>query len=305
MPIAVVELAFEPQVAVAGLSIRLEQLALTGVLLVALGLAAVLAGRTPTDGPGDPALPAHLGRDDLLFVALGAVPGALAGGRLGYVLVHLDYYSAQPAAILDPGQGSLQLSLGVLGGLATAAPIARLFEAPVGRWLHVAALPLLVAIGGGKLAMALSGDGQGLPADVPWATRYSGPGPWESLGPAIPSHPAQIYEGLGTLVLAGLLGVAVAAGAFGNRDGRLFWVALAGWATVRLVAAATWRDPAVVAGLRVDQLLSLGLVGLSLAALVGLVRRARRPVPVSSELAASPPVDWPDPESARSWWRRG
>ena len=69
--------------------------------------------------------------------------GAVVGGRLGYALVHLDYFGANPGAIVDPSVGSMQLSLAVAGGLATGWVIASLLETPAGRWLHVTTLPLL------------------------------------------------------------------------------------------------------------------------------------------------------------------
>ena len=46
------------------------------------------AERPDGDGPN------HLRADDLLFIAVAAIPGAVAGGRLGYWLLHYDYYSS-------------------------------------------------------------------------------------------------------------------------------------------------------------------------------------------------------------------
>ena len=59
--------------------------------------------------------------DDLAFIAVGAVPGAVVGGRLGYGLLHWDYYGSSPRALFDPAVGSLELGLGVVGGLLTAS----------------------------------------------------------------------------------------------------------------------------------------------------------------------------------------
>ena len=58
-------------------------------------------------------------------------------------------------------QGGFELSLAVVGGTLSGAVVAALLGAPVGRWLHAAILPLLVALGAGKVAMMLGGDGQG------------------------------------------------------------------------------------------------------------------------------------------------
>ena len=81
----------------------------------------------------------------------------------------------------------------------SAAFLARIIDAPVGRWADAAAIPLLIAIGFGKLAQLLGGSGQGLPFDGPWAVAFLGNGPWISADPALPSHPSQVYEGLWAL----------------------------------------------------------------------------------------------------------
>jgi len=88
------------------------------------------------------------------------VPGAVVGGRLGYLLLHADFYAATQGTILDAGQGSLELGVAVLVGTLTGVYVARLLEAPVGPWLHVAAIPTLAALALGKVAMALGGTGQ-------------------------------------------------------------------------------------------------------------------------------------------------
>ena len=131
--------------------------------------------------------------------------------------------------LLDPAIGGLELGLAVVGGVLTAAYVARLLGAPVGRWATTLALPLLVALGAGKLSMALGGSGQGAPLDAAWATAYLGPGPWGSLAPgaAIPSVPAvrglrHLDPGPGPGHAAVGFGSAVGSGA---RDGRLLLIA--------------------------------------------------------------------------------
>ena len=111
-----------------------------------------------------------------------------------------------------PPVGGLELGLAVVGGLLTAPVRRPPARRPVGPWSQVAVLPLLLALGAGKLTMVLGGAGQGLPSDLAWATAYLGPGPWGSLAPALPSHPSQAYEGIGTLVVL-LVFVLVLAGA--------------------------------------------------------------------------------------------
>jgi prolipoprotein diacylglyceryltransferase len=234
--------------------------------------------------------------DDLLLIVIGAVPGAVVAGRLGYRLVHPDAIAGGPATLLDPSIGGLDLAAGVVGGIATATLVIRLLGAPLGSWANLAALPLLVALGAGKLTMVLGGSGQGLPSDAAWATAYLGPGPWGSLAPALPSHPAQAYEGLATLALAAGLAVTVAAGAFGRGDGRLLLVGVAGWAFVRAIVTTVWRDPIATGPLPAAGWLALAIAAGASAILIAVsVRRSRDGRSTAATGTGSDEPSWPDP----------
>ena len=208
VPIAVILFDFDPYAQLFGdLTVSWGAIALAGVIAAALLLAGILARA------------AGLRADDVVFIAVGIVPGAVIGGRLGYLIVHSSYYGSTPAQLLDPAIGGLELGLAVVGGFVTGAYVASLLGASVGRWLHVAAAPLLFALGAGKLAMVLTGTGQGVPSDAAWATAYLGPGPWGSLVPALPSVPSQALEGIATLGILAVLTLALMVGVFGRRDG--------------------------------------------------------------------------------------
>jgi len=297
VPIAVIEFDFDPIVRLAGTSVRLETLALALVVLMTVLVAARIAGWTPVEGedPGPFVHRPRLRRDDLLLVILGVIPGAVIGGRIGYALLHLDFYVASSAAFIDPAQGSLELAGAVAGGSLAGASVAHLLEGPVGRWFHVAALPTLLALGFGKAATAIGGGGQGSPSDLPWATAYLGPGPWGSLAPVTPSHPAQVYEALATIVVLLVIIGILAAGGFKRRDGRLFLVAIGLWAVARAAAAATWRDPAILGPLNAGQFLAIALAAVALALAFALPRRAAAQSATPGADGAEPA--WPDPSN--------
>lgn len=292
MPLAVFLFEFDPTTLVDGIAIRLETAGIAFALFVGLGSAAVIARGFARGGRPAPAL-------DLLLLAIAATPGALVGGRIGYALLHLDYYEANPLRLLDPSTGGFQLGLAIVGGVATAGLFALTLGGRVRTWLQVAALPLLAMLGLAKLATALGGSGQGAPWGGPFATAYLGAGPWGSLDPGTPAWPSQLIEGLFVLVGAAILVVLIAPEATptpeGRRragrpsvadrtagrtalapadrdrpltiaggsptvpDGRAFFIALWVWATARLFAAFTWRDAPVLGPLRADQLISLGI----------------------------------------------
>ncbi|MDO8483655.1 MAG: prolipoprotein diacylglyceryl transferase [Candidatus Limnocylindrales bacterium] len=283
MPTAIIAFDFDPLLRLAdGLVVRWQTVALVAIIAAALVIAGLIARRE------------GLRPDDLLFIAVATVPGAVFGGRLGYVLLHVDYYAANTGAIVDPGQGSLELGLAVVGGLLSGSYVAALLGAPFGHWLRTAALPLLFVLGAGKLAMVLGGSGQGQPSDLAWATAFVGAGPWGSLAPELPSHPSQAYEGIATLVILTVLTLAVAAEGFQARDGRLFAVALGAWAVARAAISLTWRDPTAIGGLSAGGLIAAAIALGCLVAFIAVVRR--RPGSRDPE-AAHPEVTWADPET--------
>jgi len=288
--LAVIRLDFDSTITSLGWTVRLETVAIAAAVLVALVLAAIGAGRMQArldrlDATGELDLDhgregePRLRRDDLVLIAFGAVPGAVVGGRLGYGLIHFDYYSAHPAALTDPGQGSFALTLGVLLGIFGALGVARLLAAPIGRWLHVASLPLLIALGLSKLAMVLGGSGQGQYSDSSWATMYVRPGPWDSANPGLPALPSQAIEGGLVLLVAALMLLApvlarfrlrrwhrvVRPGWAARRDwavlrgGYRFATALCLWAVVRILAAFTWRDAQILGPFGAEQLVLLAI----------------------------------------------
>jgi phosphatidylglycerol---prolipoprotein diacylglyceryl transferase len=274
VPLGVIQIAFDPVLRLSETSsVRYETIALAVVILLGLLLAARIASKTPSGAPIEPA--PGLRMDDLVFIAVGAVPGAIVGGRLGYVLDHLDFYRANSSAILDPAQGGMTLTLAVPFGILTGSLIARLLGAPVERWLHAAALPLLFVLAAGKLAGVLGGTGQGTFSDVPWATAYEGPGPWGSLAPEVPSHPSQVYEAIAISMGIVVLGLLSALGVGRRRSGAALFLAVALWAIARIAVASTWRDPLAVGPLRMDQALAMLVLVLSV---VGFAWRSRTPV---------------------------
>ncbi len=280
MPDAVIAFDFDPLVHIGDGVVRWETIGVAVAIFLALVVAGLIV-RTM-----------HLREDDLLFVVLGVVPGAVIGGRLGYLLLHPAFFQEDPSRIVDPAVGSLQLTLGVVGGAITGALVGALLDGRPGRWLHVGALPMLIAAGAGKLAMILGGTGQGQPTTGDPATAYLGPGPWGSLGPAIPSIPSQALEGFATLVVAAVMVVAIGSPLLRRPDGRAFLVALAAWAAVRVVVATTWRDPLAIGSVRTEQVIDLVVVAGSLVLLVVVVARGRGRGETSDD---RPAVESPQP----------
>jgi phosphatidylglycerol:prolipoprotein diacylglycerol transferase len=265
VPTAVLAFDFDPLLRIGDGVVRWETIGIAAAVFAAIDVAGVGARRRV------------LRVDDLLFVILGVVPGAVVGGRLGYVLLHPDFFAADPARILDPGIGSLELTLAVVGGALTGSLVAVLLDGRPGPWLQLAALPTLLLLALGKLATVLGGTGQGLPTTGEPATAYLGPGPWGSLGPEIPSVPAQALEATAAAVVLVVVLLVSLAPIARRPDGRLFAIALGGWALARLVVASTWRDPIVAGPFRAEQVVAgiVAIGALAIAATLVVANRGR------------------------------
>ena len=84
MPIAVVTFQFDPSAQFGDLVVRWGTIALVVAIVAALVLAGVLARS------------GGLRQDDVTFVAIGIVPGAVIGGRLGYLVLHANTFGSDP-----------------------------------------------------------------------------------------------------------------------------------------------------------------------------------------------------------------
>lgn len=291
-PLGIVEVTFDPVWLSQGplsLVLSWQGLAAAAFVLAALLVAAVAVVRyrparpeaVPDDAPA-------LRLDDLLFIAVAVVPGAVIGGRIVHGLDHVDVYAADLAALLDPARGSLSLLGAVVGGTISAAYIARILEGgrpDWRRWLEVGAPIALFLVFGAKFSQFLGGGGQGVPWDGDQAVAFLGSGPWQSVAPAMPSVPSQLLEGgwaaLGVIVLAVV--------ARRLRLGTVFLWALAWWLVGRFVVGFTWRDVASVGPFSVEQALEIATLVVVVALLVVGRRRAARDA--ASTTVAGP--SWP------------
>jgi prolipoprotein diacylglyceryltransferase len=312
---ALIELSFDPIIQIGDLVMRWQTIGVSVALLLALALVASIAsylppraqmleqsGRSRTrrtaGGAEFPEAPVatldpatdRLRLDDLAYIVLGIVPGAVLGGRLVHGIVFWDAYAQDPLRLFDPSVGTLSLLGAVLGGTVSGAYVASLLAAPLRRFADAAAAPLMLAIGLGKLAQLLGGSGQGAPFDGPWAVVFTGGGPWHSLSPDIAAHPSQVYEGLWMLIgipivlrlagpgrdLARVMGPRLRRLAERLRpDGVVFAAAIAWFLLGRVLVGFTWRDDAIVGALNAEQSVALAIL---VGVVIGFaVRGARQP----------------------------
>ena len=209
------------------------------------------------------------------FRRLGWDPGrawnvVFAGTVFGFVGGKL-YYLAENAGELTPhdfGGAGFTWYGGLLAGVVTVAVMARSYRLPLGQLAGVAAAPLSVAYGIGRIGCFLSGDGTyGQPSNLPWAMAF----PNGTMPTLVPVHPTALYEAIFAFALAALL----------------WWTRrrIAPWAVFGLYAVLSGAARFLVEEIRINEEVLLGMTGaqvwslLVVAAGAGLLLTHRRREP--------------------------
>jgi phosphatidylglycerol:prolipoprotein diacylglycerol transferase len=181
------------------------------------------------------------GDDAWNMVALG-VATTLIVARLVYVAQNLSAYADDWLAIFALTPATLDLPLGVLFGALALLGYVQRRHLPMDLVAEAWSNPAFLALAILALGSFLSGDGFGMPTDLPWAISVWG----------TPRHPVQLYE------LAGIgLGIVIVA-RIQTRPGLRAWIALAGYSALRLLVDGVRADTLVLSnGYRVAQIVAL------------------------------------------------
>ncbi len=196
---------------------------------------------------------------DLLIatVALGVV-----GARLLYVLLNWgDYRTNLLATVMIWADGGLSFHGAIVGGILGGWWLCRRYRVPFWRVADAAAPGLALGHAIGRIGCFLNGCCYGIPTDMPWGVRFHN----LALGiDTLPSHPTQLYEAAGLLLLFGLLARYRYRPAY---EGAVFMWWLIFYSVLRFVVEF-WRagvTAQLVNGLTQAQWLSLALFALALA----------------------------------------
>lgn len=186
-------------------------------------------------------------------LVLVAILAGVAGARLVYASLAPQAFLANPLNLFSPRPELFNAA----GGLAAAALAGLIYARRRGMpvWSTLDALTGLLAVLGAALGLShmASGDAFGAPASLPWVIELWG----------ARRHPSQGYETLAALLI--LAATWPRAGRFLNSPGLRFWVFTALTAGSRVFLEAFRGDSVLLGGgLRLAQLVALGVLGLSL-----------------------------------------
>ena len=188
--------------------------------------------------------------NDLFFDALvAALPSAIVGARLYYVIWEWDYYSKYPSEIIAVWHGGMAIYGGIIGALIAVAVYGRVKRASIPGMFDVAALGLLIGQCLGRWGNFINGEAHGTLTDSVLGMTVNGYGPF---------HPTFLYESVWTAL--GFVVLHLVSVYFYRFRGQIFLSYLVWYGAGR----------AVIEGLRTDSLY-IGQTGIRVSQLVAVV----------------------------------
>lgn len=159
------------------------------IALYTPGLILLLGGWLTLQAVGRAARSYELDGDRLERIGVIALLAGIIGARLGYALTAWPHYLADPWAFLARDLQAFSLPAGVATAAGVGGWLLWRQRWPFWSTLDALAPGLALAALSHALAQFASGDGYGLPADLPWAINL-----WGEL-----RHPTQLYAAVTAL----------------------------------------------------------------------------------------------------------
>lgn len=226
-----------------------------GLFALAAAVVAYVLVRRGTRRAG---IPDALVADGAIWVGAAAV----VGGRALYLVQNeLPAVLANPLHAFSIWHGGLSFYGGLAAGLVALWLFARRSGLGFASMADVVAPAVAAGQAIGHVGCFVGGDSYGLPTSVPWAVTYTNQGAMAPLG--VPLHPTQLYEA-GALVLLAAFLLAVRRPLNHIGPGAVAATYLVGLAAIRFVLFFYRDDAIVLGGLKVAQVIGLGIATLGL-----------------------------------------
>ncbi|MDD5093525.1 MAG: prolipoprotein diacylglyceryl transferase [Dehalococcoidia bacterium] len=208
-------------------------------------------------------------RDQVLSLAIWAVPGGVVGARLIHVIDNWSYYSSNPSDII--GGSGMGIFGAILGGTFTAVAYARIKKISVGQMADVGAFGLILAQVVGRIGCILNGCCTGEPTSLPWGVIYTNPNTGaDSIAQQTAVHPTHAYEILWDLIVFALM--------WSMRKrvkpaGALFLIYISAYSAGRFFISFLRTNDTGFLGLQQAQIVSLLVLGVAIGWLIQLYRK--------------------------------
>lgn len=189
-----------------------------------------------------------LKEDTLLDALIIALPSAIIGARLYYVLFNLEAYDTLFEA-LNFRSGGLAVHGGVLAGVGSFWIYAKIKKLPFFKWLDIVAPSIILGQAIGRWGNFVNQEAHGGPTDLPWGIMIDG----------VKVHPTFLYESLANFAIFILLYTMRKHKKF---DGQLIALYMILYSIVRFFIEGLRTDSLYLGSFRVAQLISILLIAL-------------------------------------------
>lgn len=191
--------------------------------------------------------------DDVLDLAIFAIPMGLLGARLYYVIFNWGYYSQNPSQILNFRGGGMAIHGALIGGILTGYIYTRIKKINFLKMADtvIIGMPLAQAIG--RWGNFINGEAHGGPTNLPWGIMVDG----------VKVHPTFLYESIWNV------GVFVVLWLFRKKkqyEGQIIVWYLGLYSLGRFFIEGMRTDSLMIGQLRMAQVISLtGIIGAIIA----------------------------------------
>ncbi|PAB58819.1 prolipoprotein diacylglyceryl transferase [Anaeromicrobium sediminis] len=192
-----------------------------------------------------------INEENILDMLLFAVPAAIVGARVYYVIFNWEYYAGDFYKIINVRQGGLAIHGGVIGGALVAYIFCKSKNISFPKMADICAPSLILGQAIGRWGNFVNQEAYGGPTDLPWGIVVDG----------VKVHPTFLYESLWNFMVFGVLLWYDKRKKF---DGELFLFYLMLYSVARFFIEGLRTDSLMFAGMRVAQLISVGAILISL-----------------------------------------
>ncbi|SCH15973.1 MULTISPECIES: prolipoprotein diacylglyceryl transferase [unclassified Romboutsia] len=127
-----------------------------------------------------------ISEDDVLNLAICAIPSGVIGARLYYVIFNWSYYSQNPSQILNFRGGGMAIHGALIGGILAGFIYTKIKKINFFKMADVALIGMPLAQAIGRWGNYINGEAHGGPTNLPWGIIVDG----------VKVHPTFLYESI-------------------------------------------------------------------------------------------------------------
>ena len=127
-----------------------------------------------------------ISEDDVLNLAIFAIPAGVLGARLYYVIFNWEFYSQNPSQILNFRGGGMAIHGALIGGILAGLIYTKIKNISFFKMADIALIGMPLAQAIGRWGNYINGEAHGGPTDLPWGIMVDG----------VKVHPTFLYESI-------------------------------------------------------------------------------------------------------------